>query len=99
MDLTIKTNNHQKPLMSFFDLSENEKKEAISKYCGDVEKAEQDDYFIYKGFLYNIGDFMSPDKNSPLKEWDGYQNDSYSSGVVIKLSPDCDSVVPGWFCS
>jgi hypothetical protein len=34
-----------------------------------------------------------------LKDWDGYQSDSYFSGVVIKISPDGEQYKIGTYFS
>ena len=62
---------------------------------------DTDGYFCYKGYWYHLSDFMAMDKNSPLKEagWHGYLNDSMCSGVVLKVSDDCETYIVGWFVS
>tara|TARA_B100000900_G_scaffold57642_1_gene43205 strand:+ start:570 stop:866 length:297 start_codon:yes stop_codon:yes gene_type:complete len=41
-------------------------------------------YFKFKGYYYHVSQFMRTD----LPEWDGIYNDSFFSGVLIRLEED-----------
>ena len=43
-------------------------------------------YFVHYGTRYYLDDFMRVEQNAPdyMQEFDGYTNDSYFSGVVVK---------------
>jgi len=58
----------------------------------EEREANLEDYFVYKGIKYFISEFMSvhnrfhnPNPPEWMKEFDGYMNDSFFSGVVIKM--------------
>ena len=55
--------------------------------------------FRYRGRTYFISEFLAinnrfhnPNPPEWMKEFDGYQSDSFFSGILIKLSPDNDAV-------
>ena len=47
--------------------------------------------------MYSYGD--SDSYSGDFQGWDGYHSDSYFSGVLVRLTEDCDHVVVGRFCS
>lgn len=90
MSVTIKTNNQWRELISFDELSLDE------QASHDYDEQELGTYFRYKGYAYNLGDFVKfgtpwshqPEADDPLSQWDGILNESAFSGVLVKLS-DC----------
>ena len=62
----------------------------IGKDDDDLEE-----YFMYRGRKYYLSEFMRIDRYAPeyMKEFDGYTNDSFFSGVVVKIGehPDGDT--------
>lgn len=52
------------------------------------ENLEVEKSFIYKGRRFFLSEFMAIDNHpsSWIKEFDGYMNDSFFSGKLIKLS-------------
>lgn len=86
--LTIKTNNQKRDLIGGWMLSDKEKSEF--DYIVDFDDAE---FFRYKGQLYDVHEFMRIENNEELKGWHGYNNDTYFSGLVIKLYSE--SVIVG----
>lgn len=57
-----------------------------------------DGFFRYRGCWYHLDQFMHLEKHNPLAHfWDGYLNDTYFSGVVIKISEDGESYQVGTF--
>lgn len=81
---TVKTNNVPRPLLSWQELPEEMQKE-----CWD----EDAQYFIYKGYPYCLGDFVSL-RDTP--RWDGVQGETYWSAIVIRVVPTSNSVVVGY---
>lgn len=84
----------------------------FKKYYDYLSEEEQCDsvFFKYRGWWYNLNDFMNLRYNcSPIPEfkgWDGYTNDTYFSGVLVKWyvdkytgEVDPDYVQVGIFCS
>ena len=63
------------------------------------EGGETEAYFNYKGNKYFLSEFMNihnkiynPNPPEWMLEFDGYLNESYFSGILIKLSNDGDAV-------
>ena len=107
MDLTITTNNVPRDLLSGFDLTDKERAEF--DYIEDMGDAI-DRFFRYRGNVYDTQEFVrielaskrsNPfclgvyEEDSPLLNWDGYQSDSYFSGIVLRYCEDYDRVVVG----
>lgn len=105
--MEIRTNNKPRHIVYGFELSDKEKQEF--DYLGDdLDNAE---FFRYKGQVYDLGEFVRiettrtnafttvAEKDSPLAAWHGISSDSYFSGVVVKYTPDYESVVVGQYFS
>jgi len=59
-----------------------------------------DGFFKYHGVWYHLDQFMRvPTGMSGFSGWDGYLNDSMSTGVLLKLSPDGEEYQVGVFAS
>ena len=97
---TITTNNQARALLSFYELSERWQAEARKSYdyLDDIES--QYDFFVYRGRLYHLGEFMrlSQGRETPWDSWDGGCADSCFSGVVVRLAED-SQVICGNYCS
>ena len=82
MDIT--TDHKWKALQSGYDVPAK----ALADQFAWMEDAESiDGFFCYRGLWYHIGDFMRTD----IEGWDGIHVDSFFSGVLIRLSDDCES--------
>jgi hypothetical protein len=101
MATTITTNNQPRELLYLCDFSEVEQQQIRSDY----DWMEPDDidcnfgFFKYRSNVYHLQDFMRAEGNNAFQGWDGYHSDSYFSGVLIRLTEDCESVVVGRYCS
>jgi hypothetical protein len=92
-DMNIRTNNHARPLLGFYDLSEKERTEVGSAY--DIVGAQ---FVRYKEWVYAMDDFVGT--TAPEFEgWHGVYPESYFSGVLVRLSDDGETVQMGtYFC-
>lgn len=99
-EMTIKTNNARRPVLSWFELSENE--QAEFDYLLEDNRYEMAQFISYKGVIYDLGEFCTtktlPEFN-PLYKWDGYHSDSFYSGVVVRYTDDHEYVILGTFFS
>ena len=97
--LTIKTNNHTRPLMHLGDFSDSIQSEIRKEYDWmDPQDIECNfGFFAYRGQVYHLQDFMRvTDVSDPdLNGWDGYASDTVWSGTLVKLTEDCESVIVG----
>ena len=97
-ELTIKTNNTPRLIMSWHDLTA-------------IEQAELDyidpndgggSFFRYKNQAYDLNEFTRINDSymgGDLEGWDGLQGQSYFSGILIKFSEDGDGVIVGrYYC-
>lgn len=89
-EMTIKTNNIPRELLSWHELTAKEKEEL--DYVDPEFRGL--DFFRYKGNIYDTEEFMATrglPENSPLRQWHGYKSDSYFSGVLIRhpFDPTC----------
>ena len=85
MSVAIKTNNVPRDLLYWFDLTKKEQKEF------DHESAEDSCYFRFKGQVYCMDNFLClhnkihmPQGQDIFPGWDGYESDSFFSGIVIR---------------
>tara|TARA_R110000796_G_scaffold24808_6_gene70450 strand:- start:41 stop:322 length:282 start_codon:yes stop_codon:yes gene_type:complete len=93
MTLAIQTNNQERLLIDWHDLTPKQQSEF------DYASAEESQFVIYKGWPYDVAEFMAVRHNDELSAWDGYSSDSFFSGVLIKFAPDCDTVIMGMYTS
>lgn len=103
MALTIKTNNQPRELLARFELP--------AKAQEDFDYMSDDDAYsprivAYKGQFYDVNEFMRTPHDeaarlelNQLSRWDGYQSDSYFSGIVIKYVDNCERVIVGMYYS
>lgn len=98
--MKIFTNNKPRKFLQYFELPKKYQKIAKLdfEYLGDVESEE---FFIYKGTLYHLSDFMAINynPNTEFSKWRAYLSDTYFSGIVIKISSDGEEVICGtYYC-
>ena len=65
----------------------------------DEEEFDSRPFVNYKGYWYDLAEFMRVDPRSELCKWQGYSSDSYFSGVVIRYVEDNERVVMGTYLS
>ena len=54
-----------------------------------------DMYFKYGRTWYHVDQFVHIPNGGPLSGWDGVLNESWSSGVLLKISPDAEQYQVG----
>lgn len=96
--ITIKTNHHWHELLTWHDIPESER--ADFDYI-DSEERFSPRMFCYRGRWYDTNEFFVIPQSLPaeLREWSGYQSDSYFSGVVVRYSDDFEQVQVGTYYS
>lgn len=112
--ITIKTNNQARDVLYAWQLTDKERKEF--DYIENIDSPDCSASFVrYKGQVYDLGEFslimpgdykgaLHPitlrDTENNFVGWNGYQSDSYFSGLVIKYTDDyCESVIIGRYYS
>lgn len=103
MNFTITTNNVPRDLVYGYELTPKEREE-FDYY--DTEELESHEFVRYRGWIYDPSEFMAvprntcaPDGIESLQQWDGYQSDSYFSGIVIRYVDGFERVIVGTYCS
>jgi hypothetical protein len=95
-ELTIVTNNVPRDVLYAWDLTLGERAEFDYLDFAAIERGEDSaSFFRYKGDVYDLGEFMRWDgvPYSPLAVWDGYQSDTFFSGLLVRYCEDFEQVV------
>lgn len=103
--MQIKTNYHWRELLTGAELPEGhyEAKRQELDHLSDEEFIEEQ-FFCYKGEYLPLSDFLSlqsfPEyirKDSSLKNWQGIRHDTFWTGLLIRVSEDCEYVQVAWY--
>jgi hypothetical protein len=101
----LRTNNHARDLLYWCELSDAERLELDYVDDGDETGPR---FFRYKGAIYDTHEFTRIDRpghrtnpysmtvwdeDDPLLAFDGFQSDSFFSGVAIRYCDDYERVV------
>jgi hypothetical protein len=103
MTMAIKTNGHRIDMVCFSELP--------PAAAADFDYVEECDkysprFFRYRGCWYDSNEFMrvpkdsaAPDGIGALAGFDGYQSDSYFSGIAIKYTDNFERVIAAtYYC-
>jgi len=102
--MNITTNSVPRDLLYLSDFSSADQTKIRNQY----DWMEPEDlecnfgFFKYRGCFYHLQDFMrvANEATGDLVGWDGYSNDTFFSGTLIKLADnDCDRVIVGRYYS
>ena len=102
MAVVIKTDNKWRNLIYGYELPVKWRKEF--DWIKNDEEYENTNFAKYRGWVYNIDEFMSIPRGvgagfPEFHAWDGYMSDTAFSGVLIKLSSDGEQYKIGRFYS
>lgn len=83
----------EKPILQFQDLPKKYQKRMYKIYYHNfmnviktMEYLEYCSFFIYRKNVYNLSDMMKTPDSSTIKEFsDAYENETYFSGILVKL--------------
>ena len=89
--MQVITNHHEREIVYYCELTDTERSEF------DWNGADECHFVRYKGNVVCISEFMRTNGHFP--GWDGYESDSFFSGLLVKYSDDTDFVVMGWYMS
>ena len=94
--LTVKTNNVKRDLISAFELSSAQYKELRKEFDWmDDQDFESAMFFNYKGQIYALAEFLRTEGELLAQGWQGICNQTFDSGIVVKIVQSCESVVVG----
>lgn len=96
--LTITSDNRWKPFKYRYEVP---KRVLAQQFDYQDEDDVIDGFFKYNGTWYHLDQFMRVPQDTDLADlgWQGYLNDSMSTGVVIKMSLDGEEYQVGYFVS
>ena len=90
--MTIKTDHKWKNFKCFYELSPKHKREL------DWVKDETASVVVYKGWPFALDEFMRIDAvPDDLKDWHGIKNETFFSGVLIKVSSNGEQYQVGYY--
>ncbi len=95
-ELRIVTNNVPRDVVEAYELTAAERAEFDYMDWDAIERGEDSaSFFRYKGTTYDLGEFLRWDgvPFSPLARWDGYQSDSFFSGILVRYCEDFERVI------
>ena len=98
--LTVKTNNVPRDLISTFELSTAKYSELRKEF--DYLDDQDFDYamfFEYRGQVYALADFMRTEGDILHEGWQGILNETFFSGIVVKIIESCERIVVGRYCA
>lgn len=87
--MKIITNNVPRDFVCGYELTDAEK--ADFDYLDDIDSH---DFFRYRGIVYDPSEFMHTDfAPDEIKAWDGFNTDTFFSGVAIRYTDDLEQIV------
>jgi hypothetical protein len=98
-NLTIKTNNHFRPILHGFELTEKEQSEFDWIDFSVEGEGFYGMFFRYKRQVYCLDNFMRLAGKDAYGDWHGVNQTSAFSGILVRLSDDGEGVVVGTYYS
>ena len=97
--LTVKTNNVPRDLISAFELPTVKYSELRKEfdYLDDAD-FESAMFFNYRGQVYALAEFLRTEGDLLAQGWQGICNQTYFSGLVVKIVQSCERIVVGRYC-
>lgn len=93
--ITIKTNNVPRDIIYGYELTDKERAEF--DYIEDTNEFMGHSFIRYKGYVYDLSEFITVPEDMVPGQWDGYRSDTFFSGIVIRLVNDNEQVVCGTY--
>lgn len=96
-DLTIITNNVPRDVIEADELDAAERAEFDYLDWSAIEEgSDSASFFRYKGTTYDLGEFSTTSGLGPpdgFGTWDGYQSDTFFSGILVRYCDDFERVI------
>lgn len=87
--MKIVTNHNRRRILDASDLTVKEAEWFDYLDWDKLEKGEDSaSFFRYRGNVYDLGEFQRVPNYEHFQQWDGYQSDSFFSGIVVKYYSD-----------
>lgn len=92
--LKITTNNHHRPVIDGWELTAAERAEFDYIDWDAVERGEESaSFFRFGGDLYDLGDVLRAEGEIASLGWDGFNSDSFFSGIAVRYVDDMEAVI------
>jgi hypothetical protein len=100
MSIAITTNFVPRDLISAFELN-GAQYSKLRKEFDYMNDADFDSamFFKYRGQVYALEEFLRTEGDLLAQGWQGICNQTYFSGLVVKIVQSCESVVVGRYCA
>ena len=82
-ELQVVSNYHERNFLYSYDIPDS----VLAYYDWLSNEEKSDNWMKYKNEYYHISDFMRYDD----EYWNGIVSDTYSSGIFIRISDDCET--------
>lgn len=94
-DITVRTDHKYKDVIYWEQLTPKEQKEFDWIASSDTLTTDEAEFIRYRDWVYCLNDVMALTHNAPdeFNGWDGYESDTYFSGVLFKYDPEDSSRV------
>ena len=96
----IRTNNVPRDVIDACELTPAERTEFDYLNWPAIDAGRDSaSFFRYRGQVYDLGEFMRADvgHGSPFARWDGYTNDSFFSGTLVRFVENGERVIVASF--
>lgn len=100
-DVKVTTNNVPRDVLYWYELTPAERG-GFEYYTDTDTRRAEFQAFRYRGEVYDLGDFMSTSDRTLSSRtpdvfdgWDGYQPDSFFSGIVVRYVENYEAVIVG----
>lgn len=95
-ELKVITNNVPRDIVEGYELTPEERKEFDYVDFAAIEAGNDSaSFFRYQGRVYDLGEFMTTSGVEFPGRWDGYQSDSYFSGILVRYVDEFERVIVG----
>jgi hypothetical protein len=92
--MRVTTNRIPRPIILGYELSDKEKAEFDYIKDDELDCAA---FVRYKGYVYDLGNFMRYNHEHNGIMWHGAAGDSYFSGTLLHICEDSDFVIMGYY--
>lgn len=95
MAIKIRTDNQWHDFVYRYDVPAS----VLADQFDWLDEDTDDGFFRYRGYWYHLSQFERTGGSDEFKGWDGYQGDSYFSGILIKVSGNVEQYKVGTYTS
>lgn len=90
----VTTNYHHRPVVEAYELTPEERKEFDYLGWDAIERGNESRSFVrYKGELIDLGDVLRAEGAIAQLGWDGFNSDTFWSGIAIRYVDNNEAVV------